>query len=314
VKILGLACGRKMDNTEILVKEALMEAEKLGASTSFLRLIDLDIKPCRGCSTCLKSMFEGGEGKCVIDDDLGILDEYIMECDGLILGSPVLTSTPSALLKAVCERFAPSHDNCFRMEAKKIAARKGIKGPDERSFKNRAGAFISAGGGLSYVALSVPLMHFFTFPMGIEVVDQMPLSGLWYGSAGIIEREDVLRRARILAKNVVEAVKNLPGGTKWMGDDPGICPVCHSNLFVLGRRNPVECPVCGTKGYIKMNGDEITVDFQGQDLKRSRFSLESKLDHWNELLSYATKTGQVEDRAEIEKKLQKYREYAEKNR
>ena len=30
MKVLGLTCGRKMSNTEILVKEALMGAEEMG--------------------------------------------------------------------------------------------------------------------------------------------------------------------------------------------------------------------------------------------------------------------------------------------
>ena len=107
MKIFGLACGRKMDNTEILVKEALMAAEEAGAVVSFMRLADLHLEPCRGCGSCLKSMFEGGDGNCVIDDDLHLLDEQIMECDGLILGSPVYTSTPSALLKAVSGASSP---------------------------------------------------------------------------------------------------------------------------------------------------------------------------------------------------------------
>jgi multimeric flavodoxin WrbA len=312
MNILGLACGRKMDNTEILVKTALMAAGEAGAAVSFMRLADLDIKPCKGCSSCLKSMFSGGDGNCVLDDDLPLLNEAIMECDGLILGSPVYTSTPSALLKAVVERFAPSHDNCFRMEAGKIAAKKGTKGPDERSFKNRVGAFISAGGGRSYVAISVPLMNYFTYPMGIKVIDQLPLSGLWYGSAGIVENEVILERARQLGRNVKEAIGKPEAGLEWMAEDPGICPVCHSSIMVISKHNPVECPICGARGTIRVEGDRIIVDFPPDQYKKSRFSIESKLDHWNELFSFATSTGQVEEKPETARKLKKYLDYLEK--
>lgn len=38
MKILGLTCGRKMSNSEILVKEALMGAEELGAEVELVRL------------------------------------------------------------------------------------------------------------------------------------------------------------------------------------------------------------------------------------------------------------------------------------
>lgn len=34
---------------EVLVKEALMEAQRLGAEFDVLRLTDLEIEPCKGC-------------------------------------------------------------------------------------------------------------------------------------------------------------------------------------------------------------------------------------------------------------------------
>ena len=151
MKLLGLACGRKMDNTEVVVKEALMAAEETGAEVGFLRLQELDIKPCRGCASCMKNMSEGGDGSCVIEDDLRILDEQVMDCDALILGSPVYTMTPTGQLKTVCDRFGPSHDVSARMEARKKNAAEGKSGgPDERSFKDRVGGFIAVGGGSKF--------------------------------------------------------------------------------------------------------------------------------------------------------------------
>jgi multimeric flavodoxin WrbA len=42
-----------MGNSEILLKQALMEAEKLsGAEVEIIRLMDLTIKPCTGCESC----------------------------------------------------------------------------------------------------------------------------------------------------------------------------------------------------------------------------------------------------------------------
>jgi len=58
MKVLGLACGRKMSNTEILVKEALMGAEETGAEVELVRLMDLNIKPCTGCNSCVIDLFE----------------------------------------------------------------------------------------------------------------------------------------------------------------------------------------------------------------------------------------------------------------
>jgi len=49
MKILGLnGSERKLGNTEILVKEALMGAEEEGAQVEMLRLTDYKILPCDG--------------------------------------------------------------------------------------------------------------------------------------------------------------------------------------------------------------------------------------------------------------------------
>ncbi len=64
MKVLGLTCGRKMSNTEILVKEALMGAEEMGAKVEIVRLMDLNIKPCTGCNSCVIDLFEkAGSGR-----------------------------------------------------------------------------------------------------------------------------------------------------------------------------------------------------------------------------------------------------------
>lgn len=53
MKILGLIGSyRKLGNTEVLVKEALMEAQRHGAEVDMLRLTDLRIEPCKGCMAC----------------------------------------------------------------------------------------------------------------------------------------------------------------------------------------------------------------------------------------------------------------------
>ena len=150
MKVLGIGCGRKASNTEILVKEALMGAEEAGAEVEFIRLNELDLKPCTGCNACVVDLFEkAGSGKCVIKDDLGLIDGKIMECDGLIVGSPIYEKSPTGYLKILNDRMGPSHDMAFRMIAKKIREERHItagEGPDERSFKPRVASLFAVGG------------------------------------------------------------------------------------------------------------------------------------------------------------------------
>jgi multimeric flavodoxin WrbA len=123
MRILGLCCGKKLGNSEILVKEALMGAEEVGAAVEIVRLLDLNIKPCTGCNVCTMSLFEGRSGACVLKDDFAFLDEKFMECDGLIVGSPIFEKTPPGALKVLNDRMGPSHDMAFRMAAKRLKRR-----------------------------------------------------------------------------------------------------------------------------------------------------------------------------------------------
>ena len=44
MSILGLSCGRRMGNSEVLLKEALMGVEEVtGAEVEIIRLVDLSI-------------------------------------------------------------------------------------------------------------------------------------------------------------------------------------------------------------------------------------------------------------------------------
>jgi multimeric flavodoxin WrbA len=101
MKLLGLSTGRKMGNSEILLKEALMAAEEAGAEVELLRLHDLHIKPCIGCISCSKDQQSGGTGACVIkDDDMPFFNEKLLACDGLIIGVPVYIMPPRGTLRS----------------------------------------------------------------------------------------------------------------------------------------------------------------------------------------------------------------------
>jgi multimeric flavodoxin WrbA len=313
MKLLGLSFGRRMENTEILVKEAMMGAEELGMDVGMIRMLDLNIKPCKGCNTCVRSLMEGKTGKCVIKDDLYFVDEQLMGCDALILGAPVFGLAPTGLFKTVCDRFGPSHDVAVRMEAKKISEGRGKgKGPDERSFKTRVGAFISVGGATTpnWASFGLPLMNTFTFSSHITVVDQMQvLETSRYGN--VVLNEGALKRARRLGRNVARAMATPIGEVKWMGDEPGTCPVCHSNLLTVTNRNPIECPICGISGEIKVEGDKISVTFSEKEQKRSRLTLAGKLEHNDELRHNFGIFAQRQDKDQIPARLEKYKGYRE---
>jgi hypothetical protein len=115
------------------------------------------------------------------------------------------------------------------------------------------------------------------------VVDQMQvLSVVRY--ANIVQNEAAVKRAGKLGHNVAEAMLNPENKVKWMGDEQGTCPVCHSNLLTVGKKNPVECPICGIRGEIRVDKDGgIRVIFPEEEQKRSRLAMDGKLEHFYEL-------------------------------
>ncbi|MDF2631709.1 MAG: hypothetical protein K0Q85_305 [Caproiciproducens sp.] len=312
MKVLGISVGRKMSNTEILVKEALMGAEEIGATVELVRLHDLAIKPCTGCNACVVNLFEKcGAGDCVIkDDDFPFIDEKIMECDGFIVGSPIYEKSPSGLLKILNDRMGPSHDVAFRMIAKKIREEKGItsgKGPDERAFKPRAASLIAVGGS-EWDNLALPLLHLFALPMQMEVVDKMLVN--WVGLPGaVVFKEDALKRARRSGRHVAETLTKPLSEAKYIGE-PGICPLCHSKLIEIREDDhnfPAICGICGVRGTLNVINNKVKFEIAEEDTIHSHVLLSGKFAHADELKKVSLKPNP--NAHELPERLKKYSAY-----
>jgi multimeric flavodoxin WrbA/uncharacterized Zn finger protein (UPF0148 family) len=323
LKLLGLSCGSKPGagafgsaggNTEVLVKEALMEAEKHGLDIEFIRLLDLEIKPCIFCQNCL--WMQKGPDFCPVRDDAAFLYDRIMDCDGLILGAPVYSMCPPGYLKVFDDRaLGPKADVAFLLEGKKMGGIDWTGRPrfiDERAFKNRVGGLISVGGATTpnWLSFDHALLHVFTFSSHIRIVDKMRVLGL-SRDGHVVLNEKWLVRARRLGRNVAEAMKKPPEEVKWMGE-PGVCPVCHCDLITItGEGNVVECPVCGITGTLTVENNKIVVTFPKEQQEHSRLTMLGKKDHWVELNENAKVLMQRPDLDQVPKKLEKYVGYGE---
>ncbi|QCX34420.1 flavodoxin family protein [Caloramator sp. E03] len=312
MKILGISCGRRMGNTEILVKEALMGAQELGAEVEFIRLGDLNLKPCTGCNACVVNLFEkAGTGECVIkDDDFAFIDEKILECDGLILGSPIYEKSPSGQLKILNDRMGPSHDYAFRLIAKKIREEKNIttgKGPDERSFKIRAASLIAVGGS-EWDNFALPMLHLFTLSWQMEVVDKFLVN--WVALPGMVAlKEDILKRARMSGRHVAETLMKPITEAKYIGEE-GVCPICHSKLFEIRNSKdnyPVVCGICGVKGTLNVIDGKVKFEISEEEKSNSHVTLSGKFKHADELNNISLKP--APNAHELPQRLEKYRTY-----
>ena len=87
MKILLINGSPRVDgNTNILLEEAVKGAQLHDAECEIIQLGSLDIKPCKGCFTC---MHPEHMGQCPINDDMQEIYNKLQECDGIIYGTPV---------------------------------------------------------------------------------------------------------------------------------------------------------------------------------------------------------------------------------
>lgn len=308
-KVLGISFGRKMGNTEIMIKTALMECEKAGNEVQFIRADDLDIRPCTGCISCVVGMTTGrGKGGCPLEDDFYILDEALMECDAVIVGSPTYVLSPTGRFKTVCDRIGPSHDITFRKstyESGLAAGKEKDRLPDERSFKKRVGALVSVGGAMTqnWLAFMLPTMYEFTMSMGIDVVDMHEYFGAM-GYEHVLGNDTEMERMRLMGQNIAQALaaEQEEKRTRFRGEEKGVCPVCHCNMLTVSQdRTSVECPVCGIEGNLRIEDGEIHVEFSEKEQLRSRLHWNGKLEHSTEIKTQAVGPGQIPQLKELKK-------------
>ncbi len=306
-KVLGVSFGRKMSNCDIMVKQALMECEKEGCEVAFLRADDLDIGNCTGCIACVLQIMMGkGRGYCVRHDDFDILDECIMQSDAVILACPTYETSVTGRFKTICDRIGPSHDITFRKAAYdegKAAGKDEKDLPDVRTFKKRTAALISVGGAMTenWIALTVPMMYEFTFPLGIDVIDTVEYWGAM-AHESVLGNQEMMGRMTKVGKNIVASLQaeTEEERTRWRGEEEGVCPVCHTRLLQVSHdARTVDCVVCGSHGTLEKIDGKIAVHFTEEEQNRSRLRWLGKLEHSTEIKTQAQPSGTIKNLKEL---------------
>lgn len=88
-------------NTNIMVSAFLEGAKAAGAEVESIFLNTKKINYCKACSSCIIS----GQGKCVIEDDMGDLLEKFLESDVIVLATPLFIDNISGMMKVFIDRF-----------------------------------------------------------------------------------------------------------------------------------------------------------------------------------------------------------------
>lgn len=215
MRILGISAStREWGNTDLLVRHALAGAGASGAETRFLRLAALELKPCKGCMSCV---FKGRD--CVIGDRFPELLEALRWADAVALGAPAYVLGANAPLKNFQDRMIGF----------------GLR----REFVGKPGLALAAAGVPGWVPFTLPQVSLTFLFLGMPVVDQFV--GFAQGPGEILFDEAALARAR-------RGGEALAAGARAYAGDPGACPACHLDLVTTRPDGSAFCPLCDLPG------------------------------------------------------------------
>ncbi|MCM8709931.1 flavodoxin family protein [Clostridium sp. SYSU_GA19001] len=293
MKVLGISFGRKMGNTDILVKEALFGAKSKGAEVEFVNTVSMNIGRCIGCGACSSGFRQGKDAKCIIKDDYHELEQKVLDADAIIVGAPVYVLQPVGQFKDFVDRFGPMHDMAaMKAEQDKRMERGETDNPvDPRYFKKRYVGYISVGGATTknWVSMGLPTLHLFGISSGMKAVGEIDAYKMGETGNPVLD-EALIANANTLGVKVTEAVGKPDEEIEWYGEE-GTCPVCHQNLITLNGTTTVECPVCGIEGKLSVDGDKVNVTFSKEQQARARGTYEGLLEHYLEITGFGAIAG-----------------------
>ena len=158
---------RKGGNSDILCDEFMRGAIDAGNEVEKIRVTEKKIAPCTGCYFCRKS-----GGRCALNDDMAEVLQKIIDCDVLVLSSPVYFYSVCAQLKAVIDRTVARWTEIANKDLYYIAT---AAEEDEDT-------------------LDITLSCFHGFAMCIDGYEE---KGTLYGK-GVAEKGDVLNRPELI--------------------------------------------------------------------------------------------------------------------
>ena len=275
VNIVGLSCGRKNGNNELLLKQALMAAEEAGASCELVCLRDLKIEQCTGCESCMRGLISGGDGKCVVrGDDYDWLMEQATRARGLIVAAPIYDLIPCGRLITLLNRA--------------LGAGRERR---EHGKSHPASAAAIAVGGSDWIDLAEPLMQLTLTNLckGAVVVDRLIAGGNTAPSMVLLD-DGLLERAARLGRRVAAAAKETDRA-EYQGPK-GICPVCRCNLIEPLEGTRAVCAFCRTPGELSIENGRLKFVCSPEDVRHQRFGPLGEQEHQDDIRAAHQKAAQ----------------------
>ena len=277
MKILGVSFGSRNGNNDTICRVALEEAQKLGAEVEFIHLLDWNIEHCTGCCACSVGLVTGKGNICTRKDDFAeFWNNHVLAADGILFVDPIFESGCSGLFKTVMDRVGPGHDMAMNIVGDQISKEAGGKGVDPRFLQQKVTSYIAIGG--SDWGTRAEADHaMVSLSPGWRVIDNARFQ--W--CKDILMQEDKLERTREIARNLVEAAKDIENAKP---AKPGVCPHCGCNEFYIypGTKNVV-CDVCGLEGTLVEEDGAFKFVFNPADEHKAHDILSGKFLHVDDI-------------------------------
>ncbi len=97
-----MSSPRKSGNTMHLLEPFMDELQQRGCTCELIFLYDKDIQPCRACRFCQKDHSVFG---CVLHDDMQEIFDSVLDCDLLVLATPIYSWYCTPPMKSVLDRL-----------------------------------------------------------------------------------------------------------------------------------------------------------------------------------------------------------------
>lgn len=194
---------RRGKNTSKMLQTVLAEAEALGAQIELIELADYDLKYCGSCNNCLR------ESRCVIRDDMDILNQKMLEADGIILGSPVYWLNVTARMKNFMDRTRWMHmrENLLDGKAGAAVSHAGVRNGGQEttvmlleSFLKQQGVLVVDGRGPQE-----PIYNTGAYGTMFECIED----GQMRYRRSVLEDEIAIRFCKQIGRNMVRLIKRL---------------------------------------------------------------------------------------------------------
>ncbi len=166
--VMGVTAGRKDSNCEILLKEALMVCQEMGAEITMINLKDYNLLDCTGCTSCTMGMSMGKNTGCSLKnkDDKDKIMQVMLNQDAVIFAAPTYALMPSSLFLKFMHRNL-AYESAFLTQIGAIEPR------------DRVGALIAVGGSYrSWQSLALECMQITTVTNSFKIVDMYMATGV----------------------------------------------------------------------------------------------------------------------------------------